>query len=211
MAEPPRTRSPNAERTRTEILDVATAEFARHGYAGVRIDQIAALTRTTKRMIYYYFGTKERLYLAVLHRSLASVRPRPGAAAPADPLGLIVQVAGLTYERYRADPDAGRVLITENLSGGTHLSGEPGAPEVELLEQALRTGVAEGLIRPGITAGDLLMIINSLCQFAIANRHTHHRLCGYDPLGEESAEAGRRVLVDVVTAYLSPAGRDGGA
>ena len=56
----------DSERTRADILDVATEEFATNGYGGARVDEIAARTRTTKRMIYYYFGGKEQLYLAVL-------------------------------------------------------------------------------------------------------------------------------------------------
>jgi len=56
----------DADRTKAEILEVAQREFARRGYAGARVDEIAELTRTTKRMIYYYFGSKEKLYIAVL-------------------------------------------------------------------------------------------------------------------------------------------------
>ena len=58
----------------TEILDVATSEFAAHGYQGSRVDEIAALTRTTKRMIYYHFGGKKQLYIAVLERAYARIR-----------------------------------------------------------------------------------------------------------------------------------------
>ena len=63
-----------AVRTQGDILEVATAEFAANGYAGARVDEIAARTRTTKRMIYYYFGSKEGLYLAVLERVYAQIR-----------------------------------------------------------------------------------------------------------------------------------------
>src|ERR671921_1720193 len=64
----------DAVRTRAEILDVATREFADNGYAGARVDEIAARTRTTKRMIYYYFGSKERLFVAVLEAAYAGIR-----------------------------------------------------------------------------------------------------------------------------------------
>ena len=53
----------DAERTRAELLAVAAEVFAEQGYSGARVDDIAERTRTTKRMIYYYFGGKERLYL----------------------------------------------------------------------------------------------------------------------------------------------------
>ena len=67
----------DAERTRAELLDVATAVFAEQGYSGARVDEIAERTRTTKRMIYYYFGGKEQLYLAVLENAYrGSARPR---------------------------------------------------------------------------------------------------------------------------------------
>src|SRR3954454_24367851 len=68
----PRRRDP--ARTQTEILDVATREFAERGYSGARVDEIAALTRTTKRMIYYYFESKERLFVAALRRAYARIR-----------------------------------------------------------------------------------------------------------------------------------------
>jgi len=67
-------RQRDPERTREEILDVALSEFARNGYAGARVDEIAARTRTTKRMLYYYFTSKEQLYIAVLERAYATAR-----------------------------------------------------------------------------------------------------------------------------------------
>ena len=70
-----RTRTRDADRTQREILEVATQEFAEHGFAGARVDEIAARTRTTKRMIYYYFGSKERLFVAVLERAYAGSAP----------------------------------------------------------------------------------------------------------------------------------------
>src|SRR3954447_17224866 len=67
-------RQRDAVRTKREILEVATREFADRGYAGARVDEIAARTRTTKRMIYYYFGGKEQLYVAVLEAAYAGIR-----------------------------------------------------------------------------------------------------------------------------------------
>ena len=67
-------RQRDKERTRQEILDVAISEFARNGYSGARVDEIAARTRTTKRMIYYYFGGKEQLYVAALEQAYSTAR-----------------------------------------------------------------------------------------------------------------------------------------
>src|SRR5262245_26759011 len=74
LTQTPPDRVRDAARTRQEILDVATAEFAAHGYHGARVDEIAALTRTTKRMIYYHFGGKKQLYIAVLERAYVRIR-----------------------------------------------------------------------------------------------------------------------------------------
>src|ERR1035437_454029 len=68
------TRLRDSERTKFEILAVATEECARLGFAGARVDEIAAKTRSTKRMIYYYFGSKERLYVAVLEKAYEDIR-----------------------------------------------------------------------------------------------------------------------------------------
>src|SRR6201987_5289918 len=71
---PPSKRTNDPERTKRDILEVAMAEFASEGYSGARVDAIAARTSTTKRMIYYYFGGKERLYIAVLEHEYAGIR-----------------------------------------------------------------------------------------------------------------------------------------
>src|SRR6266581_2767499 len=69
-----RPRRYDAEKTKRDILTTATREFAKNGYNGARIDAIAARTATTKRMIYYYFGGKEQLYIAVLERAYSQLR-----------------------------------------------------------------------------------------------------------------------------------------
>lgn len=61
--------------TRTRILAAARAEFAARGFAGARVKTIAARARANKRMLYYYFHSKERLFDAVL---AAAFRERAG-------------------------------------------------------------------------------------------------------------------------------------
>src|SRR5262245_28773044 len=67
-------RGRDPEATKRDILEVATADFARNGLSGSRIDEIAERTRTSKRMIYYYFGGKDGLYLAVLEHAYSRIR-----------------------------------------------------------------------------------------------------------------------------------------
>src|SRR3954470_9354429 len=94
------------ERTRAEIIEVATQEFADQGYAGARVDEIAARTRTTKRMIYYYFGGKEQLFVEVLEQAYAAIR-RAEQTIDVDhlePTAAIRRLAELTFDHHEAHP-----------------------------------------------------------------------------------------------------------
>ncbi|WP_424189191.1 TetR/AcrR family transcriptional regulator [Actinokineospora sp. G85] len=63
---------PRAERE-TQILDVAVAEFGRNGYAGASVNTVAALAGISKPLVYSYFGSKDGLFVAALHRGAATV------------------------------------------------------------------------------------------------------------------------------------------
>ena len=63
------TRTQDPQGTKQNILEIASEEFALNGLSGARIDEIAARTRSSKRMIYYYFGDKEGLYLSALENA----------------------------------------------------------------------------------------------------------------------------------------------
>src|SRR3954471_21738849 len=92
------------DRTRQEILDVATEEFARNGFSGARVDDMADRMRTTKRMIYYYFGGKQGLYAAVLEAAYRRIRSEDQRteAAPLDPPAALRRVAELTFDHHEA-------------------------------------------------------------------------------------------------------------
>src|SRR3954453_6317103 len=99
-------RQRDADRTRAEILEVATREFATHGYAGARVDDMAALMRTTKRMIYYYFGSKEQMFISVLEHAYPSIRraERKVDVDGLDPASAIRRVAELTFDHHESHP-----------------------------------------------------------------------------------------------------------
>ena len=67
-------RSNDPDQTRADILEAAEDQFARRGFAGTTIDSIAQKTRRSKRMVYYYFNSKAKLYVAVLENDYASIR-----------------------------------------------------------------------------------------------------------------------------------------
>jgi AcrR family transcriptional regulator len=114
----------DAERTRTELLDVATEEFADSGYSGARVDEIAARTRTTKRMIYYYFGGKEQLYLAVLERAYAEIRDaeRTADVDHLDPVAAVRRLAEVTFDHHEAHPAFIKLVGVENAQHAKHMT-----------------------------------------------------------------------------------------
>lgn len=69
------------ERTKSRILTAALLEFARHGFAGARVDTIARRARTNKRMLYHYFTDKDGLFCAVLRHKIGERLRQVGQAA----------------------------------------------------------------------------------------------------------------------------------
>ena len=116
-------RKPDAEKTRQNILAVARQEFAEHGLSGARVDAIAARISTTKRMIYYYFGSKEGLYLAVLEQVYGGIR---GLEQTLDldrlsPVEALRQMIEFTFDYHEENPDFVRLVSVENIHHGAHL------------------------------------------------------------------------------------------
>ena len=201
-------RQRDRDRTQSEILDVATAEFAEHGFSGARVDEIAERTRTTKRMLYYYFGSKEGLFVAVLERAYAAIRAAEHEVdvENPDPLAAIRALAERTFDHHEAHPDFIRLVSIENIHRGEHM-GESlaaiNAPAVERIERILDAGRAAGVFRRDVDAVDLHMLISAYCVFRVANRHAWQALFGRDLLDADRRDDYRTMLGDVVVAYLT--------
>lgn len=199
----------DAERTRREILDVATREFADQGFAGARVDEIAARTRTTKRMLYYYFGSKERLFVAVLERAYATIRAAEQTIEVdhLDPAAAIRRLAELTFDHHESHPDFIRLVSIENIHRAEHIAGHSdlagqNTPAIELIEQILARGRRDGSFSRDIDAVDLHMMISAFCVFRIANRHTFGAIFDRDLTDAARRDGYRRMLGDMVVEYL---------
>jgi AcrR family transcriptional regulator len=196
-AESARERDP--ERTRAEILEVATREFATHGYAGARVDEMAALMRTTKRMIYYYFGGKEQLFIAVLEHAYTAIRraERHVDVDGLDPASAIRRVAELTFDHHESHPDFIRLVSIENIHRAEHMAKSPAIAEL------VQRGRADGVFRDDVDAVDVHMMISAFCVFRVANRHTFGTLFDRDLTDPALRERYRTMLGDMVIDYLS--------
>ena len=200
----------NSDLTRSNILDVATSEFADKGYAGARVDEIAERTHTTKRMIYYYFTDKERLYQAVLERSYSAIRAREREldTEGLSPTDAIRAIASLTFDHHEHNPDFIRLVSTENILRGEHIRKSEalsnlGNPAAELLESILTRGQADGFFRTDVDALDIHMAVSSFCVFRLSNRYTFEALFGRDLTDPSHREHLRRMLGDMIIAFLT--------
>jgi AcrR family transcriptional regulator len=199
----------DAARTRGEILDVATSAFAAHGYHGARVDEIAALTRTTKRMIYYYFGGKKQLYIAVLERAYARIRAaeRRVDVDDLDPLTALRRVAEVTFDHHEAHPEFIRLVSIENIHNAEHVKElvtlvDLSGPIISLLDNILQRGRFEGVFRPDVDAIDVHIAISSFCFFRMANRHTFGAIFGRDMVDPARHDHYRAMCGDMIVSYL---------
>ena len=213
-AKPERSRPRDVERTRADIIEAATAEFADKGLSGARVDEIAARTRTTKPTIYYHFGSKDGLYAAVLEEAYGGIRDvertlQLDVLPPEDALRRLVEVS---FDYHAAHPDWVRLVSVENIHGARHIAGVDSIARrntavIEIVRTLLERGEREGVFRSGVDPLDLHWMISSLCFHRVSNRHTWRVIFGHDPLAPEHAAAQRRMAVDAVLRYLQPDGR----
>ena len=152
-----------------DILKVATQEFANKGLAGARIDEIAAATRTSKRMIYYYYGNKEGLYLAVLEDAYRRTREIESQLHLKDlpPIEALKKLVGFTYDRHRDNEDFIRLVMNENINRGEYIRQskiiqELNVPVIEAIQELYLRGVKEGVFRKGLEPIDIHFAISAL-------------------------------------------------
>jgi AcrR family transcriptional regulator len=210
MAVPAPERRRDAERTRNDILEAAGREFADHGYSGARVDEIAARTRTTKRMIYYYFESKERLYEAVLERAYSQIRQAEQEVSldHLDPVSAIRCLAEITFDHHESHPDFIRLVSIENIHRGEHIGRYSeivtvNSPAIDLIAAILRRGQAEGAFRRHPDAIDVHMMISGFCFFRVANRHTFGAIFGRDLTDPALRDRYRTMLGDMIVDYLT--------
>ncbi len=203
----PRTNDP--ERTRADILEVATREFAEKGLAGARIDAIAEAMRTSKRMIYYYFGSKEGLYLAVLEESYRRMRAMEAEAhlddLPAE--DALRKLVGHTLDYQWAHPEFARLVQSENIERALYLAQSKSirklnVPAIEGLRRVVERGQKAGLFRSGIDAVDLHMSISALAVFNIANRHTFGWIFQRDMESAAALVARRDNIIEMIVRFV---------
>jgi AcrR family transcriptional regulator len=191
--------------TRRNILEVATRHFAEKGYSGARIDEIAAETATSKRMIYYYFKDKEELFVAVLEHAYSRIRELESGLNVEDlePEAALAEIVGSTFDYDNSHPDFVRLVMIENIHRGRRMAHSKAIRElnvsvIAVLERICERGRKAGIFRSGIDVIDLHMTISALCIFNVANRYTFSQIFNRDMASSQALAARRARVIDIV-------------
>ena len=203
----PRERS---EQLESRVLDAAVFEFAEHGFAGARIERISKRAGTVDRMLYYYFGNKERLYQAVLAKIYADmIGAQRSFVTPDDPVEGMRQLVEHSWDHYVSHPDLVRLLMNENLLRGKHIRQSAQVERtsfqlVETVSTLLASGQARGVFRNDVSSEHMLMTIMSLGFFYLSNQYTCSTWIGADLMSRPRRAAWRKHISDLVMEFLAP-------
>jgi TetR/AcrR family transcriptional regulator, upper aerobic nicotinate degradation pathway regulator len=191
--------------TRESILAAAVKVFAERGLGGGRVNLIARAARSNERMIYYYFGNKEKLFVAVLEKIYRDMWEAESALdlELADPAKALTRIVQFTMDHYLAHPEMLALLNNENLHKGRYVSKakrmkELSSPALDLMERICRRGVEQGVFRRGVAPLDVYLSIMALNYFYVSNRYTLSSFLGVDLMDERHLSAWRAWVAETV-------------
>jgi len=204
-----RSRTNDPQRTQANILQVAEVEFGEKGLAGARIDEIAAATRTSKRMIYYYFGSKEGLYLAVLEEAYRRVRDVESQLHLEDlePEDALRRLVAFTFDHHLHHESYIRIVMAENINRGLYLAQSPriqelNVPAIAAIRNLYERGVKAGAFRKGLDPVDIHASISALSFFNVSNRHTFGLIFKLDLQSPAYIAQRRENVVEMVARFV---------
>jgi AcrR family transcriptional regulator len=202
-------RQRNADRSQNIILAAARDEFSEHGLGGARMDRIAERAGLNKRLIYYYFEDKDRLFQAVLEQTYRHIRDEERrlnllALKPADAVRRLVE---FTWNYYLAHPEFLSLLNSENLQAARHLeqsqrAREMNSPLIATLGEILERGRKEGSFRGGVDPLQLYVSIAGLAYFYISNQHTLSAIFGRNLMSAKAKNERLTHMTDVILGYV---------
>jgi AcrR family transcriptional regulator len=207
----PNARQRAAIATREGILKAATKVFARHGFDGGRVEQISSAARSYDRMIYYYFGSKEGLFIAVIEALYRRFNEAESALQldVEQPVPTLEAVIRFIWGYYQKHPEFITLLNTENLHRGRHIrkssrAREYSSPAVGILQTVLTAGARQGVFRDDLAARDVYLMIASMGYFYLSNRYTLSAFLG-EPLDTPQALAHwEAFMIDAVLRTCRP-------
>lgn len=210
------TRKNDPDATKENILKIATEEFVAAGFSGARVDEIAERTKTSKRMIYYYFGSKEGLYLAVLEQAYTKIRTLESELdlEKMPPIQAMAQLIASTFDHDDQNPDFVRLVSIENIHRAEHMKrsvvlSEMNIAVIDIITAILKRGYADGSFVRRVDPVDLHMMISAQCFFRVSNRHTFGAIFERDLSSDELKKRHKGLIVDAILAFLRSPSSEG--
>jgi AcrR family transcriptional regulator len=200
-----------AQTTRDNILKAATKVFARYGYEGGSVEKISKAAKSFDRMIYYYFGSKEGLFIEVLEETYRRMNDAESKLDldTAKPVEALQAVIRFVVGYYRKNPEFITLLNTENLHKGKHISKsmrarEYSSPAIEVIRRVLESGQTQGLFRKDVSARDVYLLIAATGYFYMSNRHTLSAFLGEDLETADALAHWESFVIDSVLRTVAP-------
>ncbi len=191
--------------TRDNILQAATKVFARYGYDGGSLEKISKSAKSVDRMIYYYFGSKEGLFIEVLENAYrrmndAELKLKLNTSQPVEGLN---EVIGFVLSYYRKHPEFITLLNTENLQRGKHIAKserarEYSSPAIAIISELLKNGIAQGMFRKDVSARNVYLLIVATAYFYMSNRYTLSAFLGENLQTPQAIEAWQSFISSTV-------------
>jgi AcrR family transcriptional regulator len=197
------------EGTRRRILLAAAEEFAAGGLFGARVDQIARRAETNERMLYYYFGSKEQLFTAVLEHAFSALTEaeRTLDLEGIAPVDAVTRLAHFIWDYYRDHPELLRLINNENLHEARYMKSstrvrELISPVVATLAGILERGANAGLFRNNVDPLKFYVTLSGLGYYIVSNRFTLQATFGLDFSQPAEREAMVAMNTEILLAYL---------
>jgi TetR/AcrR family transcriptional regulator, upper aerobic nicotinate degradation pathway regulator len=200
----------SAQATRDSILRAAIKVFAKHGFNGGSVEKISKAAKSYDRMIYYYFGNKEGLFVAALEEIYRRFNEAESGLdldleKPVEALSAVIRFAFRYYEKH---PEFIRLLNTENLHRGKHIgkslrAREYSSPAIGVIDDLLRSGVAKGVFREDVSARDLYLLIAAAGYFYQSNKHTLSSFLGENLEAPAALASWETFVNDIVLRGIS--------
>lgn len=199
----PKRPAPDRERTSRRLLQTAIKLFAKRGFHGVSVDEIAIAAHLSKRLPYYYFGSKDGLFRAALmevYRRIEGMEFQvvDSAAPPSEKLAALLDGY---FVFLRENPEFTQLLLWGNLEQGRHFPNGvlSKAPLLRRFHQIVEEGVATGEFRSDLNTPHLLINVIGLVFIYFSNRFSLSQVLGLDLANRQEHE---RALVQVKTVLL---------
>jgi len=205
----PGVRAAAAQATRDAILRAATRIFAKHGFDGGRVDQISKAAKSYDRMIYYYFGSKEGLYVAVLEAAYREMREAEAELRLDDftPEDALRKLVGRAFDRCMQNQWYVRLVANENIQRGKYIAESKAiqqlnVPVIDTIRRLYERGVRQGSFRSGIDAVDLHASISALTFFNVSNQHTFGCIFQIDWQNVQTITARRDSIIEMIVRFV---------